>query len=195
MSYSQILNFNITLSKSLKIVQACQKCGCKQLFINTNRFRINANKNRLDIWLIYQCEKCRHTRNLTVYERKTPAQIDRKEYELFCANDLSLAQKYGKNKEFFAKNNAPIAWNEVKYDYVSPDGKTPTEMEPQLKSAKIIIVKDVYRLGIREEKVAADVLLLSRSKVKKLISEEKLKVEKKTEKNALVYRITINGLI
>jgi hypothetical protein len=42
-----------------KVVKNCPKCGGGSHFINTKKFRVNANKKYLDIWLIYQCEKCK----------------------------------------------------------------------------------------------------------------------------------------
>lgn len=59
----------------------CPKCNEKVLYINSERFRVNANKNSIDIWLIYQCEKCKSTWNMTIYERIKPYDIDKYEYE------------------------------------------------------------------------------------------------------------------
>ncbi|WP_084023929.1 DUF1062 domain-containing protein [Clostridium taeniosporum] len=39
------------------------KCNEKIHYINSGKFRVNANKNNIDIWLIYQCEKCKSTWN------------------------------------------------------------------------------------------------------------------------------------
>ena len=47
----------------------------KMTFISTRRFRVNANKNKLDVWLIYQCKKCKHTLNIPIYERVSPQKI------------------------------------------------------------------------------------------------------------------------
>lgn len=61
----------------------CPKCKGKTSFINTEKFRVNANKNNIDVWLIYQCEKCKSTWNMTIYERVSPKDIDKEEYEGF----------------------------------------------------------------------------------------------------------------
>lgn len=53
---------------------------------------VNANGNRVDVWLIYRCKKCKHSWNLTIYERKKPAKIAPQEYELFMENDAELAR-------------------------------------------------------------------------------------------------------
>lgn len=94
--------------KSFKILYSCGGCKRKTQFINTKRFRVNANGNRLDVWLIYQCEKCKHTKNLTIYERRKPSKISPEEYERFLANDEDLAEEYGQNMDFFAKNKVVV---------------------------------------------------------------------------------------
>lgn len=93
---------------SPKVYHKCGGCGKKQEFINSCRFRVNANGNRVDVWLIYRCKKCKHTWNLTIYERKRPSSINSEEYGLFLENDEELALKYGRNMGFLKKNNAEI---------------------------------------------------------------------------------------
>ena len=73
-------------------------------FLNTGRFRVNANGNSVDVWLIYQCEKCKHSLNLTIYERIRPGRIPRELYEKFMENDEELAEIYGNDREFLKRN-------------------------------------------------------------------------------------------
>ena len=57
------------------VICRCGRCGKKQTFVTTGKFRVNANKNKVDIWLIYQCARCRHTLNIPVYERINPGAV------------------------------------------------------------------------------------------------------------------------
>ena len=91
---------------SLRIYRRCGKCGKKQEFINSEKFRVNANGNLIDVWLIFRCKKCKHTWNLLIYERKKISRIDPAEYEQFLQNDYDLARKYGNDISFLRKNNA-----------------------------------------------------------------------------------------
>ena len=50
-------------NQEYQIIHRCGRCGKKAVFVSTRRFRVNANKNKLDVWLIYQCKKCKHTLN------------------------------------------------------------------------------------------------------------------------------------
>ena len=89
-------------------VKVYHRCGKKQEFLNSGKFRVNANGNRVDVWLIYRCKKCKHSWNLTIYERKKPAKIAPQEYELFMENDAELASQYGNDIEFLKRNNAEL---------------------------------------------------------------------------------------
>ena len=51
-------------------------------------FRASINGNQLDVWLIYQCAKCKHTYNLSIYERVKPTELEQQEYQLFLENNF-----------------------------------------------------------------------------------------------------------
>lgn len=80
-----------------------------QEFINSGKFRVNANGNRVNVWLIYRCKKCKHSWNLTIYERIKPSKIQQEDYELFMENDYELALKYGNDIDFLKRNNAEFS--------------------------------------------------------------------------------------
>lgn len=94
--------------QSYQVRAKCAKCKSKKKFVNTYKFRVNANGNRLDVWLIYQCEKCKHTLNLTIYERKKPTQIPKELFIKFQENDYDLALQYGRDVVLFQRNKAEI---------------------------------------------------------------------------------------
>ena len=90
-----------TNRKEYKVIHKCGHCGKKMTFVSTRRFRVNANKNKLDIWLIYQCKKCKHTLNIPIYERISPQKIPRELYDGFLANDEELAIRYASDAALF----------------------------------------------------------------------------------------------
>jgi hypothetical protein len=85
MSYLKKYQWEL-IPKDLPIVRRnCPKCNEKACYINSEKFRVNANKNSIDIWLIYQCEKCKSTWNMSIYERIKPYDINKYEYEKFLS--------------------------------------------------------------------------------------------------------------
>ena len=87
MSYSKKIEYEIVPEESFSVIRNCSGCGKKTSFKNTKKFRVNANGNILDIWLIYQCVECKHTLNLAIYERKKASSITKEEYQCFLDND------------------------------------------------------------------------------------------------------------
>lgn len=96
-------------NSSCRVIKRCSGCGKKAVFVNTGRFRVNANGNRIDVWLIYQCKKCKHTLNVTLYERRRPDSIPAEEYQAFLDNDEELAETFGRDREIFRRNRLEIA--------------------------------------------------------------------------------------
>ena len=93
---------------TVRVFHRCGGCGKKQEFINSGKFRVNANGNSVDVWLIYRCKKCKHPWNLTVYERVKPKRIPQDMYECFMDNDIELACEYGNDIDFLKRNNAEL---------------------------------------------------------------------------------------
>ena len=93
---------------TIRVFHRCGGCGQKQEFVNSGKFRVNANGNSVDVWLIYRCKKCKHSWNLTIYERIRPKNIPKDLYELFLGNDEETAYQYGNNIDFLKRNNAEL---------------------------------------------------------------------------------------
>ena len=93
---------------SFRIYHRCAGCGKKQEFVNSKKFRVNANGSLVDVWLIYRCKKCKHSWNLTIYERTRPHRIPEDLFEAFQNNDEETALSYGVSVEFLKKNKAEI---------------------------------------------------------------------------------------
>lgn len=162
-----LTQWRIIPTNSPLIIRNCSKCGQKSEYINTGNFRVNANGNNLDVWLIYQCNKCKTTYNLSIYERISPNKIPKSEYEKFLANDIDLALQYSLNKEVLRKNKAQAVLDMVEFVIA---GDTAMEGLPQHNSVTVEIINP-YNLPIRTLRLIASQLNLSRSKVRRLIEQ------------------------
>ncbi len=174
MSYLKTIEWEIVPQESPKIIRNCSKCGCKAHFINSGNFRVNANGNHIDVWLIYQCEKCKTTYNMTIYTRINPSKLERDEYEKYLANDYELAMQYGFDAQVLQKNKLEVDWEGVKYKVISKEFDKDIEKMNNCTTCKRqvrIRIKCKYPIKIRLDKIISEQFEVSRNKVKKLIEE------------------------
>lgn len=179
MSYLRIFNFMLTPMESYTITRNCSVCGCKSDYINTNNFRINANGNLIDVWLIYQCNKCKHTYNLTIFERMKAKNLSPEHYSRFMENDKELALKYGTDKSFMLSNKADINWNDIRYQIWDTETQKPIENTIAFQPGDLIQLSNPYGLKFRTDKILADILHLSRQQVKRLEKTGDVEIMKK----------------
>ncbi|MGL5437956.1 MAG: DUF1062 domain-containing protein [Lachnospiraceae bacterium] len=162
MSYVKQWVYEIVPEGSCKVIRNCPGCRRTTSYQNTNCFRINANGSKIDVWLIYHCSVCKHTLNLTIYERKQAGQIDRSEYQKFMANNKGLAEAYGRDKRLFASNKAETDCNSMKYRLRLLQG------DDELDDCGWITIKNPFQLKVRADKLMAELLCISRSREKEL---------------------------
>lgn len=164
MSYETKIEYEIVPEDSYQIIRNCPKCGCKTNFLNTNNFRVNANGNLIDVWLIYQCEKCKHTLNLSIYERVKPSSLRTEEYQRFLSNDILLAKEYGNNKSLFERNRAEINQEQISYELT-------VIREDTNSTGEYIVIHNPFGLKVRTDKVLSEITGLTRNRVGRILQE------------------------
>jgi len=173
MSYYKKIEYKIQPKDSYKIWRNCAGCGLKTMYINTNHFRVNANGNLINVWLIYQCETCKHTYNLSIFERVKSTAIDQIQYEKFLANDEELSYEYGNQKSVFVRNKAFIDSTELEYDIIKigeKEVKAREQFSLQL-SNEMVVIQNPYEIKLRVDKILSKLFKVSRSQVKQFIKE------------------------
>src|SRR5437016_4799441 len=85
--------FTIVPKSTPQIIRRCARCEANR-FASSNKFRINANKKILDVWLIFKCIACDYTLNVSIFSRKSIKSIDRILLERFHKNDSELVLQY-----------------------------------------------------------------------------------------------------
>ncbi|MEW9095352.1 MAG: DUF1062 domain-containing protein [Clostridiaceae bacterium] len=183
MSYFKKYQWEL-VPENLPIVKRnCPKCNEKAHYINSEKFRVNANKNNIDIWLIYQCEKCKSTWNMTIYERIKPYEINKYEYEKFLSNDKELAREYAFNLSIYNKNKAEVILKDVNYKLVQKKLEAYYINENEL----VIEIVCKYPIDLRVDKLLSDKLGLSRSKIKNMHKKGVIFI--KDDKNSLNMKV------
>jgi hypothetical protein len=78
-----------------RILLHCPRCERDRFFVSSGRFRVNAQKKRLDAWLIYGCGVCGRTWNLPVFERRHVRDVDASLLDRLHGNCEMLAAERG----------------------------------------------------------------------------------------------------
>lgn len=127
------------------VVKYCKKCGGKEKFFCSEKFRVNAQKKALDIWLIYKCCGCDTTWNARVYAHVSPQSLSSARLAGFCSNDAALAQEYAMNRDFLRSCGADEVITpefKVKGEDLSPEEQAEITIENHfdlpLKAASVI---------------------------------------------------------
>lgn len=93
----------------------CNRCDCNSFYCS-NKFRVNAQKRNLDVWLIYRCLECDSTYNLTILSRTKPESIDKDLFKKFAENDEETAWKYAFSPEIVRRNHIEFDYDSIEYE-------------------------------------------------------------------------------
>lgn len=167
MSYYQKIEWTVTPKSEPKVIRNCPKCGEKTHYINSTKFRVNANGKNLDVWLIYNCSKCKSKWNMTIHERINPKDIDPEKYDLYIKNDKVLSHQIGLDPVMHKKNNSELVYDSNEYDISVKTTEEIVQYQPQE-----ITIRCPISLNLRLDKLLADYIGVSRSKLSKVISED-----------------------
>lgn len=183
MSYLNVIKWDIVPKTLPKVKRNCPKCNKKTHFINSEKFRVNANKNNIDVWLIYQCEECKSTWNMTIHERVNPGSLDKEKYEKFMANDIGLAKEYAFNQAIYSRNKAEAIFDFVEYEVLV---KEAVELDSNWKDMNIELICN-YPVEMRVDKLLSEELGKSRSKIKSMHKNGYIEVQ--DQKNSLKSKV------
>lgn len=97
------------------IIHNCQKCGNRSRFVCSENFRVNAQQKHLDVWLIYRCEKCDKTLNLTLFSRISPKALDKDILYKVTHNDRDYARQLAFDYDLLKRNGMAPDYASVIY--------------------------------------------------------------------------------
>jgi hypothetical protein len=75
-------------------IRYCPACGAVREFVCSERFRVNAHKKNIDVWLLYRCSDCDDTWKYPVHERQSIAAFDSAAYECYVRHAQRMVWKH-----------------------------------------------------------------------------------------------------
>ena len=97
------------------IKRKCNNCDSDRFYCS-GKFRMNAQKKNIDIWLIYRCIKCDNTYNMTIFSRIKRELLNKDLFNKFSENSTEIAREYAFSYETSRKNNVELDFGKVEYD-------------------------------------------------------------------------------
>jgi hypothetical protein len=148
------------------IRRRCLSCTSTR-YRTHGKFRVNANRKLLDVWLLALCVKCGETIKLTVLERATVRAIDPSTLTRFYANDVDLAARQLDDPGLLRRNFVTLDWD---------DAWTLERTTPDVPRAEVIdiSVHFVRRIPIRVTRLLSVGLGVSRSEVERRVADGSL---------------------
>lgn len=151
------------------IIRHCSKCNRKMEFYCSEKFRMNGNHTRIDIWLIYKCSKCDTTLKLTIDKGIKPHDISNVLFDQFTHNDVELAWKYAFNRNFLKQNDCIVKYADVKYDV---EGFEPHNLDNPL----LVHLRSAYIFDLKLSAFFANVLGISVGKLRNIVNDRLITV-------------------
>ena len=162
--YKEILWTIVPLSTPIAI-RNCKKCKRRRDFYSSDLFRVNANHNSIDIWLVYKCSHCNSTWNATIITRKNVKEIERALYEKFLNNDKETAWKYAFDVEIMNKNKTKFLYDSIDYSIIGED----FDIAAASSNPVSVLIKSQYRFNLRLDRLLREKLEISRNSLYDLV--------------------------
>ncbi|MBH1942239.1 DUF1062 domain-containing protein [Mobilitalea sibirica] len=151
------------------VIKHCSKCNNKTEFMSSRTFRVNANQNKLDVWLIYHCIHCNTTWNMEILSRVISSTIDKVLYHKFIQNDPELADEYAFDHTLHSKNKSVISYDNLQYDIIGENISLQS-----IKGTVPLVIECNYPFDIRIDKILSQKLGVSREVVKRMVKNKKI---------------------
>lgn len=163
-----IITWEISVKSTPLLIKKCSHCSSTRFYCS-DKFRMNAQKRNLDVWLIYRCVQCDNTRNLTILSRSKPELIDKSLFHSFSMNDRATAWHYAFSAELERKNNLKRDDSSVEYEIISSHFLE--EMLALPDESLHIQIKCPHEFNLKLSSLIRKYFSLSANRVKRLIEE------------------------
>jgi hypothetical protein len=137
-------------------------CRSASATAGEGRFRVNANGNLLDVWLLVSCVSCDRTSKLTVHERAPVRSFEPAELDGYHANDPRLVAAALLDPLLARRNHVTLDWTGA----WRPDAPSAWLDVPWPAQVEVGFEDPV---PVRPDRLIAQGLGLSRSEVPRLV--------------------------
>lgn len=162
-----------------RVLRYCAKCRSIRRFASSDKFRLNAQQHKVDVWLIYKCLECESTWNCTIIARRTAKEIGPAHYLHFQQNDKEFAWSYAFDLSLLSRLGVQVDTEvEVQVERSSADSRKDDH------GSKKIRLELAWPGIIRLDRLLAEQLQVSRSYLQRWVDGERLRIWPE-EKNAL----------
>lgn len=155
-----------------RALRPCGGCGALRPFVPSGCFRVNAQKRRLDVWLVYRCVDCDHTWNLEVLARTPASEVDPARLAAFHANDADEARAVAFDVARLVRAGARVE-PDAAIRVVRPDGDWPGPHA----GGPAVRIELATPCDVRLDRLLATELGLSRTALVRAVESGSLRVE------------------
>lgn len=145
----------------------CNHCDSDR-FACSDKFRLNAQKKNIDIWLIYRCVKCNNTYNMTLLSRIRTESVSKEIFSKMSENNTEIAWEYAFSHEIRRKNNVEADTDSVEYEILYHEIHEEEMINPDSEMLTFKI-KCPFDFNLRISAVIRIALNLSSAKLNRLI--------------------------
>jgi hypothetical protein len=150
------LLIQVSSSSESALHRHCPRCKQRRPFVSSGKFRVNAQKKRIDAWLIFLCTACDDRWNWPIHARRPVGALDPAELDALMRNDPALAARHARTA--LRQNGGEIA---VEAPTVTLKVITPATEE----TVTVEIVVAVIGAGPRLDRLLAQMLMLGRQEI------------------------------
>ena len=166
----------------------CASCTCARAFVCSERFRVNAQKKTLDVWLNYRCASCDDLWKLPLYERRSVSDLAA-QLDAFARHDPAAVWKY-------AFDVARLRPHVIRVDTDVPVRVERTAIECEAPHPECIrITFDVpFPCDLRLDRLLAAQLRVSRSSLERRVSPDQRDALRRRVRDGQTYLLSKNDL-
>lgn len=175
MQFKKIYTWNIVPDSAPFYIRRCKKCNKTTKHYCSEKFRLNAQKKLIDVWLIYKCCNCDSTFNIDILPRVNVNSIDKDLFSRFTENDIKTSWIYAFDREVMSRNKINVDYSNINFK-ISGDEITFKQIIESEEDIVEINLNQEFDVDVKLTDIIKNHFLLSTDGLDKLLSSGALSV-------------------